>query len=206
MKKTIVAAALTLAVYSTAANASVVLPAQAGTGEMSTPGMKTYMFNAGASSGIIDFILDGYNTLDGNTNGDPSYAQYEDTLHLFLNGSEILTGRYALGGVGVSTTDLAPSGASVAAISNGYSLGGTATFSLSGMLNQGLNTLTFSYTGLAQSTADEGWGLRNVTVQGASFAGAVPETATWAMMIVGFGVAGAMLRRRARQAVRVTFA
>lgn len=28
---------------------------------------------------------------------------------------------------------------------------------------------------------------------------AVPETATWAMMILGFGAAGAMLRRRARQ-------
>jgi hypothetical protein len=31
----------------------------------------------------------------------------------------------------------------------------------------------------------------------------VPEPATWALMIGGFGMAGAMLRRRQRQAVRV---
>ena len=35
--------------------------------------------------------------------------------------------------------------------------------------------------------------------------GAVPEPATWAMMILGFGMVGGALRRR-RQSVRVTFA
>lgn len=35
--------------------------------------------------------------------------------------------------------------------------------------------------------------------------GAVPEPATWAMMLVGFGAIGIGLRRRARPAVRVSF-
>jgi hypothetical protein len=38
-----------------------------------------------------------------------------------------------------------------------------------------------------------------------SAAAAVPEPATWAMMLVGFGLAGAGMRRR-RQSVRVTYA
>ncbi|MBB6506204.1 hypothetical protein F4693_003201 [Sphingomonas endophytica] len=40
----------------------------------------------------------------------------------------------------------------------------------------------------------------NLTVNAA---GAVPEPATWAMMVAGFGVAGAALRRRSRATVRV---
>ena len=36
--------------------------------------------------------------------------------------------------------------------------------------------------------------------------GAVPEPATWAMMLLGFGALGGMLRRRARQSLRVRFA
>ena len=36
--------------------------------------------------------------------------------------------------------------------------------------------------------------------------GAVPEPATWAMMIVGLGMVGIGLRRRSKQAVRVNFA
>ena len=37
---------------------------------------------------------------------------------------------------------------------------------------------------------------RIVIQQGAGFSGAVPEPATWAMMIMGFGLTGAMMRRR----------
>ncbi|RIK47675.1 MAG: hypothetical protein DCC57_14050, partial [Chloroflexi bacterium] len=34
----------------------------------------------------------------------------------------------------------------------------------------------------------------------------VPEPATWAMMILGFGVIGAAIRRQRRQTVRYSFA
>jgi hypothetical protein len=49
-----------------------------------------------------------------------------------------------------------------------------------------------------QGGSDESWGLDNFTVA-ASGAGApgVPEPATWAMMIGGFALAGAAMRRRA---------
>jgi hypothetical protein len=35
---------------------------------------------------------------------------------------------------------------------------------------------------------------------------AVPEPATWAMMILGFGLVGGVMRRRQRQTVRYAFA
>jgi len=38
------------------------------------------------------------------------------------------------------------------------------------------------------------------TIDNVTFASAVPEPATWAMMIAGFGLAGAMLRRRRQTA------
>ena len=44
-----------------------------------------------------------------------------------------------------------------------------------------------------------------VNVVGRFITAAVPEPATWGMMILGFGVMGAALRRR-RQQVRVTYA
>ncbi len=50
--------------------------------------------------------------------------------------------------------------------------------------------------------ADQGLGVDNLTITGAATA-AVPESATWAMMIVGFGLTGAVLRRRS---VRVALA
>lgn len=36
--------------------------------------------------------------------------------------------------------------------------------------------------------------------------GAVPEPATWAMMLLGFGLVGGVMRRRQRQSVRLRFA
>jgi hypothetical protein len=36
----------------------------------------------------------------------------------------------------------------------------------------------------------------SVTTVSGTFSGAIPEPATWALMILGFGGAGAMLRRR----------
>ena len=45
----------------------------------------------------------------------------------------------------------------------------------------------------------------SLTVAGAA-TGAVPEPATWAMMMLGFGAMGASLRRRAKVTARVRFA
>lgn len=45
-----------------------------------------------------------------------------------------------------------------------------------------------------------------VAFRSAAVAAAAPEPATWAMMLLGFGVVGGALRRRRKQAVRVRFA
>lgn len=62
-------------------------------------------------------------------------------------------------------------------------------------------TLTFSST-LDQHFTDEAWGVDNLVItdntQVVTPPG-VPEPATWAVMILGFGAAGSMLRRRRLQ-------
>jgi len=58
--------------------------------------------------------------------------------------------------------------------------------------------LTFEISGCNNSSQQNwsGCGLNEVVFAGAPATGAVPEPATWAMMILGFGATGAALRRR----------
>ncbi len=56
-------------------------------------------------------------------------------------------------------------------------------------------TLTFSST-LDQDLTDEAWGVDNLLITDNVTGNAVPEPATWAMMIGGFGLVGASMRRR----------
>lgn len=58
-----------------------------------------------------------------------------------------------------------------------------------------------------QGGGDESWGIDDikVTLLGVERPGAVPEPATWAMMLVGFGAVGFGMRRRRRD-MRVSFA
>ena len=56
-----------------------------------------------------------------------------------------------------------------------------------------------SYFAVASAFDNNGFGAYKLTVSGPgdiSLSSAVPEPATWAMMIAGFGLAGAALRRR----------
>jgi len=48
---------------------------------------------------------------------------------------------------------------------------------------------------------NSGWSMSTAQIMG-KFAASVPEPATWAMMIFGFGIVGAAMRRRTRVAVR----
>jgi hypothetical protein len=61
-------------------------------------------------------------------------------------------------------------------------------------------TIKVQFAGNSGSSARGAPGLDNVSLTFTPGAGAVPEPATWAMMIAGFGMAGAMLRRRTRSA------
>ncbi|WP_430422334.1 PEPxxWA-CTERM sorting domain-containing protein [Phenylobacterium sp.] len=52
-----------------------------------------------------------------------------------------------------------------------------------------------------QGGADESWGVDNLKVTATlPMAGGVPEPSTWALLILGFGAAGAMMRRRGARA------
>ncbi len=63
-------------------------------------------------------------------------------------------------------------------------------------------TLDFTACGSEpESHSATGCGLGEIIFAEAPAAGAVPEPATWALMIGGFGMAGAMLRRRQRLAL-----
>lgn len=68
----------------------------------------------------------------------------------------------------------------------GTPLANSTTFKGHTLSSMGLVAGTFVYTSIADSIT--------VTIQGRS--GAVPEPATWAMMIAGFGALGGMMRQR----------
>jgi len=82
--------------------------------------------------------------------------------------------------------------------------------------NMGWEERTFDFTAVsaltnlrfsadpATSLGQYGLTLDNVSI--ASVATAVPEPATWAMMLVGFGAIGATMRRKRRQTVNYSFA
>lgn len=78
---------------------------------------------------------------------------------------------------------------------------------------------SFSYSSVLNTPVYSGSGLVASLVPGQSYAsengsvlsvaplatGAVPEPATWAMMLAGFGAVGFVMRRRQRQTVRYSF-
>ena len=70
------------------------------------------------------------------------------------------------------------------------------------------NLTTINFTGQTnQGLGDESFGLDNVQVSGvASTVSAVPEPATWAMMILGMGAIGFAMRRRQKVTTRVSYA
>ena len=73
------------------------------------------------------------------------------------------------------------------------------TFTQSFVATGGPTTLSFTLAG--QPTASQDGFLDSI-----SLTGAVPEPATWAMMLMGFGMIGAGVRSRRRSSVRITYA
>lgn len=82
---------------------------------------------------------------------------------------------------------------------------GNAVFDLSSFSGQLVN-LRFQF-GSDFSVTSGGLNIDNVLVNGDANVSAVPEPATWAMMLIGFGIVGAGLRsRRTETSVSVSYA
>lgn len=163
-------------------------------------------FNSlGAGLANLSFAINGFGSLDGQN-------FYEDDFTLSLNGAAIFSGTFNLGGGGNDVVFLAAPGATV----NNLSGNGTAVTWTGGVVNiatpltlaAGSNTLTFGYHSLtsghqgAQTLGDEAWDASNIVVTqtDGGFDGVIiPEPASWALMLVGFAGAGALMRRRRAQ-------
>ena len=186
-----------------AAQATVLYSGPSSMAEMPTGTSFDVTFNSlYAGSADLTFVLDGFASLDGQN-------WYEDDFTLSLNGVAIAQGTWNLGGGGNDVVYFAPVGATFDNVSgNGANVtwaGGHVNVSTPLQLLAGSNTLTFAYNSLPyndgqnagwQGMDDEGWAAHNVVV---SQAAAVPEPATWGLMLVGFGGLGAVLRQSRRQ-------
>lgn len=164
---------------------------------------------SGATLGVIDADAGG----SGNFANEPS----SKTIMYFLNGNNAVL-NYA---AGFSTGFSFFYSSSTAAAVNVYD-GLNATGNLLGSLNLtaqynqncagdpnggfcNWTAVGVAFGGLAKSidfggTANQS-GFDNITFGSSTPGSAVPEPATWAMMIAGFGMAGATLRRRRQVAL-----
>ncbi|XHR99925.1 hypothetical protein ACFB49_15220 [Sphingomonas sp. DBB INV C78] len=133
----------------------------------------------GLYSYTLDFDLTGFDLTTANFTG--RFAADNRVTSILLNGQEI-TGS---GGTYDSWTDFA---------------------SVSDAFVEGVNTLSFNVTNFAQASGNP-TGLRVEFLTNSVSPGAntpVPEPATWAMMLVGFGVVGASMRRRPQKRMQMS--
>lgn len=189
---------------SAAAHAAVLYSGPSSMAPMTTDQSFDVSFNAGSGGPAgLSFVLDGFRSLDGQ-------SFYEDDFTLSLNHVALMSGTFNLGGGGKDVVFFAPVGATIDDVTGiGTAItwtGGQVNIATPLTLAAGTNTLTFGYTsrtaadGYAgfQALGDESWATHNVLVtsDGSVFAGDIPEPASWALMLMGFGSLGAMLRRR----------
>jgi hypothetical protein len=202
------AMALTAALCAGAAQASTTLLSVPTIQEYGSPGSVSFSFDGGAGAASTSFQLNAYGSMDGDT-------YWSDVFTVSLNGTAIYSGTFDMGGgsPGMNTVFLSAPGATTGTpFSPGYFSGGYVDISTPLNLVDGVNTLTFAYNSPGTDTGHAGpegfdnerWNLGDLTVAGNAYvptAGAVPEPATWGLMIVGFIAVGAALRRRRRAAV-----
>lgn len=151
-----------------------------------------------ANSGVSQWLTP---NPDGNVSLDPSLPgiyQYSLTFDLtgFNPASASFSGRFSVDNL---VDNITLNGTPITGSGGSFNI--WTAFSGSSGFNAGQNTLTFNVRNLAQNGGNPS-GLRVEFLE--SNVTAVPEPATWAMMIMGFGLVGAAARRR--QNVRVSFA
>jgi hypothetical protein len=159
-----------------------------------SPGSFEATFNNTTSYtiGKLDFTLAGYKTLDGlATQGET----WSDKFTLSLNGSLVGTGYFRLGGGGDSSWAGTGTWTCTTCGIAQTNTGGTVTFSdveLSGLKANAKNTIEFQYSGIHEETgiSNESWQITTAVVT------PVPEPETYAMMLAGLCLMGAIARRR----------
>jgi hypothetical protein len=169
------------------------------TGQISGSTGPSFSANSGGGAGNLSFYLNGYLSLDGDGNC------CSDTFTLTINGADVLSLSYNLGGGGNNVIYTNLLGATVTGGDpNGSGPdwnGGQAFVSVPLTLLAGSNTFDFNFSPTLQGAGDEAWGISKLSLNGAA-PGAVPEPATWAMMLAGFGLMGAAMRRKHNVSVR----
>lgn len=153
--------------------------------------------NSISLGGVLGFLdsWDG-NNLGGGVSPDLLEVLVDGNVIATLSSNQVQgTGNYYGG------TILAPAGSQVDAnqfYSDVLIDLGTTSFATFAHSSSTLN-LSFRAAGAGwQGGTDESWGIDNLSLSYSPITGnAVPEPATWAMMIAGFGLVGGAMRRRA---------
>lgn len=134
-----------------------------------SPGQLSWTFYGPAGTADLAFELAGYRSLDGYNNN------YTDIFHLWLNGTEVFTGSFNMGGGGWNTLLFNPNGGTAVTTTYGATddphnshqvtwAGGVTQIALPVELLLGANELVFAYTGWGQPATDEWWGINAISV------------------------------------------
>lgn len=150
------------------------------------------VFNFSGPSGTAVFQLD--------SNPTP------DTFSSFLGSDQIAFKNVSgvFGGIAGTADNIGFGNGLFASLNINAANVGFSQFSGPTLFSGPANTPTFSVGSFV--LINPFFGNANLTISPAAVAGAVPETATWVMMLVGFGAVGFAMRRRSKVHSTVTYA
>ena len=222
MKFTALAAIATAAFTAPAAYAAPTLLTFEGVGDNVAV---NNFYNGGAGGNYGISFVNGYGLVDSDAGGTGNFANEPSaSTVLFFTSGAASTMNVAAGFdtgfsffysssqaasvnvySGLNGTGTLLASLSLAAQSNGNNCGGDPTGSYCNWTPIGV-----SFAGIAKSASFGGSAnyvaFDNITLGAATPSGAVPEPATWAMMLLGFGGIGGALRRRPKATARIRFA
>src|SRR5437867_1369988 len=103
-----------------------------GTGELASPDTVSATFASAGGAATVSFTLNGYASLDGDN-------FYIDIFHLSLNGTEVFTGTFDMGGGGANRILYNPNGGTALPTSFGLFGGGVTDIMVPHSLLSGFN-------------------------------------------------------------------